>query len=208
MNKVKEFKSRLIYACNKSAKVPDFGRGQQVVIAEQMRVSQEAVRKWFSGISKPRPNAMKALASFLDVPYVWLSLGTDHEETAVLREMSNSQDASLYAFVAYILGKGGSVAFNKTSNCTSDVTVIEEGEVTKYSVYSATNVTDTHQQFKLTSNSPDVQCVCAIRIDTCDIAYDFITVPMKEAAEYASRDVPYVITNESKVPLKANAKER
>lgn len=207
MNKVRDFKSRLIIACNKNAKIPDFGKGQQVVISDHLGVSQEAVRKWFSGISVPRPNAMKALAHFLDVQYVWLSLGVDHEETAIMRKMSISQDASLYAFVSYILNRGGTVAFNESVGCTSDLTAIENGKMTKYSVYSAINITDTYQQFKLTRNSIDVECVCAVKIEHCDVAYNFVTVPMKEAADYASKDVPYVITYDNQEPIEAIAKE-
>lgn len=196
MNKVENFKDRLTYACNKNAKIPDYGQGQQVVIANAMKVSQEAVRKWFVGASKPRPNAMKSLAAFLDVPYVWLSLGTDHTETAVFRDMSLKQDASLYAFVSYILGSGGSIAFNKGSNDTSDVTVIKDGEVKKYSVYSAASVTGKTQRFKLTSNSENVESVCAFEYKTADVAYDFCYIPEDIAAKHAKSGKDYIITNQ------------
>jgi len=195
VNKVNSFKDRLIYACNKNAKIPEYGQGQQVVIAKAMKVSQEAVRKWFVGTSKPRPNAMKALSAFLDVPYVWLSLGVDHTETAVFRDMSLKQDACLYAFVSYILGSGGSIAFNKGANDTSDVTVIKDGEIKKYSVYAAIKVTGSGQIFKLTSNTENVESVCAVKYDSFDVAYEFVHVPFEIAAEYAKSGKDYIINN-------------
>jgi len=164
-----------------------------VTIAKHLSVSQEAVRKWFCGASKPRPNAMKALAMFLDVPYVWLALGTDHQETAIFRDMASKQDACLYAYVSYVLNQGGSVAFNKDGNDTSDLTVIIEGEVSKISVFSPVSVIDGKMEFKLTQQSGSVKTVCACQVDGFDTAYDFIELEKKVAMDYAKREKNYVI---------------
>lgn len=190
-----DFKNRLNYACNKSVKIPEFGQGQQITIARELGVSQEAVRKWFAGLSKPRPRAMKALAAYLDVPYVWLSLGTDHEETAVLRDVASRQSASLYVYVAYVISKGGSVAFNKGSDDTSDVTTIIDGEVNKVSVFSPVEITDKGEYvFRITAQSDSVESVCACRIEGFNIAYDFIKLDSRDAKRYAEKDEMYVVS--------------
>ena len=45
-----------------------------------MKVSQEAVRKWFAGESQPKQPTMRKLAGALGVDYVCLALGTSHGE--------------------------------------------------------------------------------------------------------------------------------
>ena len=191
---MKDFKDRFVHACNKSPNVPRYGQGRQVRIAEHLGISQEGVRKWFLGASKPRPNVMKALAAFLDVPYVWLSLGTDQAEIAVFREMSLKQDASLYAFVSYILGSGGSIAFNKGSNDTSDVTVIKDNKVSKIAIFSPSLIRDDGMmEFQFTRQSDAVISVCACRRDGFDIAYNFVEVPEEVVAHHAQEGTPYVV---------------
>ena len=194
MANFENFKDRLTYASNKSEKVPDYGRGQQTVICDAMKVSQEAVRKWFVGDSKPRPDVMKALAAFLDVPYVWLSLGTDQTETAFFREMSLKQDASLYAFVSYILGSGGSIAFNKGSNDTSDITVINDNEIRKIAIFSPSLIRDDGKmEFQLTMQSEGVTTICACKGDGFNIAYNFVDVPEEVVAHHAQTGALYVV---------------
>jgi hypothetical protein len=73
-----DFAARLKKACDDNQSViPPYGLGRQVVIARKLKVSQEAVRKWFSGESRPRVKLMAALAQFLGVDQAWLALGIE-----------------------------------------------------------------------------------------------------------------------------------
>lgn len=69
------FSKRLNSACDGHPHVPPYGQGRQTWIKEQLGVSHEAVRKWFSGDSRPRPDKMRQLARILEVDEAWLSLG-------------------------------------------------------------------------------------------------------------------------------------
>jgi hypothetical protein len=125
---------------------------------------------------------------------VWLSLGTDQTETAVFREMSLKQDASLYAYVSYILGSGGSIAFNKGSNDTSDVTVIKDNEVSKIAIFSPSLIRDDGKmEFQLTMQSKAVTTICACKGDGFNIAYNFVEVPEEVVANHAQKGALYVV---------------
>ena len=75
-----EFHTRLLQGCRENPDIPEYGKGQQTFIAQRLGVSQEAVRKWFAGESKPKAAVGRKLAELLGVDYVWLALGTSHGE--------------------------------------------------------------------------------------------------------------------------------
>ena len=57
--KMQEFKDRLRKVCQDNPDIPLFNKGQQTFIAQKVGVSQEAVRKWFHGESKPKEASSK-----------------------------------------------------------------------------------------------------------------------------------------------------
>ncbi len=75
----KAFSKRLNQACDDCDNIPEYGKGRQVVVANRMGVSQEAVRKWFAGESMPKAPKVKKLASILEVDVSWLVLGEKPE---------------------------------------------------------------------------------------------------------------------------------
>lgn len=82
-NRVKdiEFARRLNTACDNHPHVPEMYIGRHTWIRDMLKdrfsctVSAETVRKWFAGISLPRPDKMALLAQGLSVDLAWLSLG-------------------------------------------------------------------------------------------------------------------------------------
>jgi len=74
-----DFSKRLATACNDSQLIPDYGRGRQAFIAKRLKVTQEAVRKWFSGDSRPKPKVMTQLAALVEADEAWLALGVKPE---------------------------------------------------------------------------------------------------------------------------------
>jgi len=85
-----DFQRRLEQACSASSLVPDKNAGRLVFIAEQMRVSVEAVRKWFEG-GRPRQDKMTRLAKLLNVDAAWLSMGVNAEIAKASQDKLNTQ---------------------------------------------------------------------------------------------------------------------
>ena len=106
-----DFKDRLEQACKQAGVVPEKNKGQQIYLAQQVGVSQEAVRKWFAGLSTPRASVMRKLAAALSVDYFWLALGEDPERGRRRRAMSEKEDAAVYALTGFLISKGFKVAF-------------------------------------------------------------------------------------------------
>ncbi len=79
------FVKRLTEACEASRIVPGMNQGRYVVIAQQVGVSEQAVHKWFSGVSFPSRDRARILAKFLGVDELWLlhgrKAGMDRQDT-------------------------------------------------------------------------------------------------------------------------------
>lgn len=71
----KGFAQRINTACDQNPHVPAYGMGRQTWVKEKMGVSHEAVRKWFLGEARPRPDKLSALARVLECDEAWLALG-------------------------------------------------------------------------------------------------------------------------------------
>jgi transcriptional regulator with XRE-family HTH domain len=131
-----DFKNRLERACGSSSAVPEYGMGRQTYLAKEIKVSQEAVRKWFSGESKPRAAAMAQLAKLLNVELVWLSLGVEHSETESNRAVARRQDTGLYALTALLIHEGYAVAFTTEGSDASDITAMRDGVIKKFRAHT------------------------------------------------------------------------
>ena len=155
-----EFHQRLTRSAGNSPQIPEYGMGRQTFIAKELGVSQEAVRKWFAGESKPRSAAMAKLATLLDVELVWLSLGVDHSETNSNRVMARRQDAGMYALTSYLIYSGYNVAFTFDESDNSDLTAMRNGQITKFRTHSVEQTTGAIEALSApTSSIVDVACV-------------------------------------------------
>lgn len=113
----KKFSQRLIEACDVSPNIPEYGRGRQVVIANELNISQEAVRKYFSGESMPKQDKMKKLATFLEVEQAWLALGEKSEVSRDAKRLAGKiADASVMFTAGTIQLAGGNCAFPPESD--------------------------------------------------------------------------------------------
>lgn len=94
----KAFSDRLRRICDTHDREDLRSYGRQAVIARAMDVSEETVRKWFSGAMAPRPDKAKKLAKFLGVDEVWLVLGRDPDVGAKEQKVlaRNASGAVLY----------------------------------------------------------------------------------------------------------------
>lgn len=130
-----EFAKRLHQACEDTPIVPEKGKGQQVWLAQKMGVSQEAVRKYFEGMARPRPDKMKDLAKLLHVDESWLALGINPEMDArQKRQYQNRAEAATYVTFGAFMANGYTCAFGKEGDETVDFYAIKGGQQKAISV--------------------------------------------------------------------------
>lgn len=112
MGRPDDFNRRLKQVCDDSKIVPPYGHGRQVYIAKKLKVTQEAVRKWFTGGARPRTDKMRDLAKLLEVDEAWLSLGIEPEMAPKeKREHSVKLDGAVYLLYGMFTIAGGHCAF-------------------------------------------------------------------------------------------------
>lgn len=115
----KAFAKRLETACEANPHCPtDEYRGKQKWLYTKLeedfgiKVSPEAVRKWFAGETKPRPKVMVAVARILEVDIGWLQLGIKPDQTNSEKKVRNAQaEGAVNALAGFIQMAGSSVAF-------------------------------------------------------------------------------------------------
>lgn len=133
----RDFAQRLKQACDRSHDVPEYGRGQQTWFADRLGVSQEAVRRWFEGQSRPRPTIMTRVAKLLNVDEAWLALGVSTDMTdKERRQYSQKAEAAVYMMFGVFMSAGYSCAFNE-DDPDIDFYAIRGGKQTSVSVTTA-----------------------------------------------------------------------
>lgn len=110
---MKTFHQRLKAACDQQQQiVPEYGYGRQVFFARKLKVTQEAVRKWFTGEARPRPDKMKRLSVLLEVDEAWLALGVEPEvDRREKRRIGDKTDGAIYLLYGMFMLAGGHCAF-------------------------------------------------------------------------------------------------
>jgi transcriptional regulator with XRE-family HTH domain len=176
---MENFKDRLAKSCDASVDIPDYGHGRQVYIAKAMSISQEGVRKWFAGESKPRTAAMKKLATLLNVDYAWLSLGSSLLETEKFRAVARQQDAGVYALTSFLISNGYTVAFTEDEQDESDITAFINGKVVKFLAKTAASNDKTTDKIEIANTVmkkgiTPVGCISKSKFNESEIAYDFL----------------------------------
>lgn len=132
----KAFARRLNKACEDHPHCPtDQYRGKQKWVYEGLerefgvKVSAEAVRKWFSGESRPRPKVMAFLARLLDVDEAWLSLGIVPEISPQEKMRRNAlANGGVNLLAGLIQLAGGNIAFPESEDEGVDIYAILGGK--------------------------------------------------------------------------------
>lgn len=111
------FAARFLKAADQSDHCPDKNFGRLGWIAKQLyakgiTVSNESVRKWFAGESRPTIENVTALADILKVDASWLQFGTDSQMAAKEQKARNAEaDGSVNLIAGLIQSDGGVPAF-------------------------------------------------------------------------------------------------
>lgn len=89
--------------------------------ANKLEVSQEAVRKWFTGDARPKTDKIREIASILEVDEAWLALGIkpemDRREKRVHHEKT---EGAVYLLFGLVTMAGGHCAFPGKGDARSD----------------------------------------------------------------------------------------
>lgn len=131
----KEFAKRLEIACENNPHCPtEQYRGKQKWVYDSLeeqfgiKVSPEAVRRWFAGEMRPRPKTIAALARLLDVDTAWLTLGTKPDMQPKEQKARNAvADAAVNLVAGIIQMQGGHVAFPEANEADVDMFAIING---------------------------------------------------------------------------------
>lgn len=122
MGESKNFHIRLKQACDDNVTIPEKGSGRQVWFARKLNVSEEAVRKWFTGEARPRVDMMDHLSKLLGVDTAWLSLGVAPELNRVEhRAWSERAEGMVYVLFGHLLAVGAHCAFPSKSDSRADL---------------------------------------------------------------------------------------
>jgi Helix-turn-helix. len=112
------FALRLQKACDDNPRVPAYNHGRQAWVRAQLverygvNVSNETVSKWFTGVSRPRPEKITTIAKLLEVDEAWLALGVQGEVEPRERRLRNAQaDGAVNVVAGFIQMCGGHPAF-------------------------------------------------------------------------------------------------
>ena len=176
---MESFKDRLIKSCDASVDIPEHGYGRQVHLAKVMGVSQEGVRKWLIGESKPRDKAMKKLSALLNVDYAWLSIGAEMLETEKLRAVARYQNAGVYALTSYLISAGCTVAFSEDLQDDSDITAVCNGKLFKFLALPSAVISNKNAEFEIENKGVRkgvtlVGCILKDQLNEASITYDFV----------------------------------
>lgn len=172
---LKDFKDRFAKACLDNPEVPPFNRGQQSFIAQKLGVSQEAVRKWFYGESKPKSPTARKLAKLLNVDFLWLMMGTETGELEFKKVASQRQDSAVYAFMAFMIDQGYSAAFDQSDN-DIDIVSISGGAQHQFTV-RAVELDGENMFVRFPTNSLSLSTsIVASKTQGSSLSFDFLIV--------------------------------
>lgn len=183
------FVQRFLQACDESELVPPYGNGRQVSIAKRLGVTQEAVRKWFTGEAIPRPDKMRELAEYLEVDEAWLAIGVKPEFSRdEKRRNLVAYNGAVHLVSGLIMLEGGSVAFPSDRDSRSsyvDMYAIMRGQQMALHVCLARELSEWRFELKIPSQFEDVRCIGVIPVSTGK--FTFLDMPLPLIREHKMR---------------------
>lgn len=159
----KEFAKRLESACEANPHCPtDEYRGKKKWIYDNLeeqfgiKVSAEAVRKWFAGEARPRRKVMTAVARLLEVDEGWLYLGIKPELDQKEKKARNAvADAAVNVVAGIIQMQGAHIAFPDEATPGVDLYAIVNGKQRTIVVRMAFDLGQDRYRFTINDTSLD-----------------------------------------------------
>lgn len=189
MGKPEDFYRRFKQVCDDSQIVPEYGHGRQVYIAQKLKVTQEAVRKWFSGDSRPRTAKMRELAKLLEVDEAWLSLGVEPEmDRSEKRLHTQKSDGAVYLLYGAMMMEGIHCAFPGEKDPRRgyvDLYGIYKGLQYAVHVSAAREVSKNVFEFILPRETSDVRCVGVVKVG--NFSFHAVNFPPDKLEQHKER---------------------
>jgi len=186
----RDFVKRLNEACDASDFVPDLQHGRYVRLSQELGVSEEAVRKWFAGITMPGRDTMRRLAAYLKKDELWLAMGRkpdmDRESTA--RFARDIEGATLLV-AGLVQLAGGTCAWPSEDDPRKGVVdfyTIMRGRQYSIRVLLAREVAPSRFEIEAPSDLTMLTLVGVIP-GTRRGRYDFIQLPTAQVAQQRNR---------------------
>lgn len=187
------FAKRLATACEQNRDIPGYGLGRQTWVKEKMGVSHEAVRKWFTGESRPRPNKMAELATILGVDEAWLALGIKPAmKPKEVRAWNTRAEGAVNVFTGLLQMGGAHCAFPREDDPAADfvsIYAIARGVQTSYHVTLAQPGAD--GVLRVTIPLEYERCVVVVAVQVGRLQLEFFRVPQEVIEERAERKGGY-----------------
>lgn len=131
-----DFALRMEQASEGNPDVPPLNYGRLQWVADRIEkvsgitVQKETVRKWYAGMTRPRHDAMLALAKILGVDEAWLSVGHTPEMTTKEKRARNAEaDGAVNIVAGLIQMHGWTPAFPSENDARA-----KEAEIDLYAV--------------------------------------------------------------------------
>jgi len=167
-----DFVKRLRTAAANSINCPTLGKGLFTHIADGMKVTPEAVRKWFQGETLPRTKKMQQLSRILDCDYVWLSTGDSLDNQYDKKVFNLRQHSSVFAAASVLTQNGWAVA---SAEAPADILAVRSGSFTKYAVHTCRSAVGEYVLwFRKQLSQTDVTILAALQDSTCEFSYNFV----------------------------------
>lgn len=193
----KAFAKRLETACENHPRSPS-GHGRQKWVRERLqetcnvKVSPEAVRKWFAGEARPRPAVMKDLARVLEVDEAWLSLGRMPDMMPREQKKHNAvSNGSVNLLAGIIQINGGTIAFPDGDDAVADLYAIIRGKQYSINVKSAHTERDGTLKFSLPANTANIVHVGVVPTDE-QMRFNLVRLPQDIVDKYGRKRGGYV----------------
>lgn len=169
MGKPEDFYRRLKQVCDDSPIIPPFGQGRQVYLATNLGVTQEAVRKWFTGESRPRTAMMRELAKLLEVDEAWLALGIEPEMDRREKKAHHERtEGGIYLAYGLFTLAGGHCAFPSDKDPRAsyvDFYVIVRGTQSAIHIAMAREVSRGRYAFVVPREYREVRCIGVVPVE-------------------------------------------
>lgn len=184
----REFAKRLEVAVENHHLAPS-GHGRQKWLRDRIHenfsvtLSPEAVRKWFAGEARPRPQVMHQVARVLEVDEAWLSLGITPTATPREKQKQNAlTNGAVNLVAAQIQLAGGNIAFPEEEEPDHDLFAIVKGKQHAVSVKLGTS----GSKFKISVLSKAKTIVAVVPTERPTV-YEFLNVPAELVAEHGTQ---------------------
>jgi transcriptional regulator with XRE-family HTH domain len=183
----RSFAKRLNTACDGHPHIPEYGHGRQTWVKENLKVSHEAVRKWFTGEARPRPSMMRELAKTLEVDEAWLSLGITPDLKPRERRSRNAQaEGAVNVLAGIIQLNGGHCAFpdeNDPRGAYVDLYAIVRGASHALHVSLATKFSIGQFNFVVPKEFEDCRVIGAVHASTTRVHFIDMTTDLINKAK-------------------------